>query len=38
RPMRMAMEAKAMSSDSPVPVEAGKSTVLVTVSGTVQLK
>ena len=38
RPMRMAMEAKASSSDSPVPVEAGKSTVVVTVSGTVQLK
>jgi predicted secreted protein len=38
RPMRMQMEAKAMSSDMAVPVEAGKSTVMVTVSGTVQLK
>jgi predicted secreted protein len=38
RPMRMAMESKAMSSDMAVPVEAGKSTVIVTVSGSVQLK
>jgi predicted secreted protein len=38
RPMRMAMESKAMSSDMAVPVEAGKSTVVVNVSGTVQLK
>jgi predicted secreted protein len=38
RPMRMAMESKAMASDSAVPVEAGKSTVVVTVSGTVQLR
>ena len=38
RPRMMAMEAKASMSDAPVPVEAGKSTVLVTVSGTVQLK
>ena len=38
RPRMMAMEAKAASSDAPVPVEAGKSTVLVTVSGSVQLK
>ena len=38
RPRMMAMEAKAAMSDAPVPVEAGKSTVLVTVSGTVQLK
>ena len=38
RPRMMAMEAKAASSDAPVPVEAGKSTVLVTVVGTVQLK
>ncbi len=38
RPLRMvSMEAKA-ASDSPVPVEAGKTTVLVTVSGSVQLK
>ena len=34
----MAMEAKMSASDAPVPVEAGKSTVLVTVSGAVQLK
>jgi len=27
-----------MSSDAPVPVEAGRTTVLVTVSGSVQLK
>ena len=38
RPRMMAMEAKAMSSDAAVPVEAGRSTVLVTVSGSVQLK
>ncbi|HSI55766.1 MAG: SIMPL domain-containing protein [Ramlibacter sp.] len=38
RPMRMAAEAKASSADSAVPVEAGKTTVLVTVSGSVQLK
>lgn len=38
RPVRMAMEAKALSADSALQVEAGKSTVLVTVSGTVQLK
>ncbi len=38
RPRMVAMEAKAASSDAPVPVEAGKSTVLVTVSGSVQLK
>lgn len=40
RPRMMAMEAKVASSaaDAPVPVEAGNSTVLVTVSGTVQLK
>ncbi len=38
RPRVMAMEAKAAASDAPVPVEAGKSTVLVTVSGSVQLK
>ena len=37
RPRMMAMEAK-MASDAPVPVEAGKSTVMVTVSGAVQLK
>lgn len=38
RPRMMAMEAKASSADAAVPLEAGKSTVLVTVSGTVQLK
>ena len=38
RPRVMAMEAKAAASDAPVPVEAGKSTVLVSVSGSVQLK
>ncbi|QDL37423.1 SIMPL domain-containing protein [Rhodoferax sediminis] len=38
RPRMMAMEAKAAMAEAPVPVEAGKSTVLVTVSGTVQLK
>ena len=36
RPRMMAMEARAAMSD--VPVQAGNSTVLVTVSGTVQLK
>ena len=30
--------AKAAAADMPVPVEAGKSTVIVTVSGSVQLK
>jgi uncharacterized protein YggE len=34
----VAMEAKAMSSDAPVPVEAGRSTVVVTVNGSVQMK
>ncbi len=39
RPRMMAMEAKAMSSaDSAVPVEAGKTTVVVDVSGSVQLR
>ncbi len=38
RPRMLAMEARAVSADAPVPVEAGKSTVLVTVSGSVQLK
>jgi predicted secreted protein len=37
RPRMMAMEAKAADS-SPVPVEAGKSTVMVNVSGSVQMK
>jgi len=38
RPRMMAMEARAAASDAPLPVEAGRSTVIVTVSGTVQLK
>ena len=38
RPRMMAMEAKAASADTPVPVEAGKSSVVVTVSGAIQLK
>ena len=38
RPRMMAMEAKSSAADSPIPVEAGKSTVLVTVSGSVQLQ
>ena len=38
RPRMMSMEAKSAASDMPVPVEAGKSTVMVTVSGSVQLK
>lgn len=38
RPRMMAMEAKAAMSDSAIPVEAGKSTVLVNVSGSVQMK
>lgn len=37
RPRMMAMEAKA-AQDAPVPVEAGKSAVVVTVSGGVQLR
>lgn len=38
RPRMMAAEAKAMTADAPVPVEAGKTAVMVTVSGSVQLK
>ena len=38
RPRMLAMEAKSAQADMPVPVEAGKSTVLVTVSGSVQLR
>ncbi len=38
RPRMMAMEAKAASADAPMPLEAGKSTVMVTVSGSVQLR
>lgn len=38
QPRMMAMEAKAAMSDAAVPVEAGKSTVNITVSGSIQLK
>jgi predicted secreted protein len=38
RPRMMAMEAKGVAADSSVPVEAGKASVVVTVSGSVQLK
>jgi predicted secreted protein len=38
RPRMMAMEAKAAQADMAVPVEAGKSSVVVTVSGSVQLR
>lgn len=38
RPRMMAMEAKAASADAPMPVEAGKSAVMVNVSGSVQLR
>jgi predicted secreted protein len=38
RPRAMAMEAKAAMSDAPVAVEAGTSTVNVTVSGSIQLR
>ena len=38
RPRMMAMEAKSAMNDAPVPVEAGKATVTVTVSGSVQLQ
>lgn len=39
RPVRtLAMESKAAQADMPVPVEAGKSAVVVTVSGSVQLR
>ena len=38
RPRMMAMSAKSEASDSPIPVEAGKSTVLVNVTGSVQMK
>jgi predicted secreted protein len=38
QPRVMAMEAKAAMSDAAVPVEAGKSTVNVTVSGSIQMK
>ena len=38
RPRMMAMSAKAEMSDSAIPVEAGKTTVLVNVTGSVQMK
>lgn len=38
RPRTMALEMKAAQSDAPLPVEAGKSSVIVTVSGSVQLR
>jgi predicted secreted protein len=38
RPRMMAMEAKSASADMAVPVEAGKTSVVVTVSGSVQLR
>lgn len=38
RPKTFALEARAAAADAPVPVEAGKSTVQVTVTGSVQMK
>ena len=38
RPRMVSMQAKSMESDSVVPVEAGKTTVIVNVSGSVQMK
>ena len=38
RPRAMAMMAKSAESDSPVAVEAGKSTVLVNVNGSIQMR
>lgn len=38
RPRMMAMQAKGAVADAPIPLEAGKSAVVVTVSGSVQLK
>lgn len=38
RPRLLGMEMKAAQADAPVPVEAGKSSVVVTVSGSVQLR
>jgi predicted secreted protein len=38
RPRMMAMEAKSASADMAVPVEAGRTSVVVTVSGSVQLR
>lgn len=38
RPRMVAMETRAAMSDSPIPVEAGKVSVLVSVSGSIQMK
>lgn len=38
RPRMMAMEARTAVADAPVPIEAGKASIVVTVSGTVQLR
>jgi predicted secreted protein len=38
RPRMMAAQAKSLASDAPVPIEAGKTSVVVNVSGSVQLK
>lgn len=38
RPRMLAMEMKAVAADAPVPLEAGKSAVVVNLSGSVQLK
>lgn len=38
RPRMLAMDAKVAGAEAPVPLEAGRSTVVVTVSGAVQLK
>ena len=38
RPRMMAMELRSAQADAPLPVEAGKSSVVVTVSGSVQLR
>ena len=38
RPRMMAAQAKSFSADAPMPVEAGKTSVVVNVSGSVQLK
>ncbi|MEN9396426.1 MAG: hypothetical protein RLZ81_956 [Pseudomonadota bacterium] len=38
RPRVMALEARAVAADAPIPVEAGKTAITVAVSGSVQLK
>ncbi len=38
RPRMLALEARSAGADAPVPVEAGRSTVMVTISGSVQLR